>query len=349
MVNVLSVLPALSILSATVVLPPAAVALPSTEPLVIRDRLQEMWRDLLKPPPQFPELADSFLYDRARSISVKVRSGSGWGTGAILARNGNTYLVVTNRHVLDTDDDTPSIETADGQVHAARERPDTRLDPFDLAILEFQSETTYPLAELGSSADLSAGTATISVGFPLQTQAADRADRQALNEDGFQFTEGEIALQLGRALEDGYQLAYTNAVEKGMSGGPVLNLAGEVIAINGIHADPLWGDPYFYSDGTRPEEAVRMLLRQSSLAIPIDTVVELLPDLTETADVERAASPTPTPEASTSETSTSETSTSETPTSETSTSEAPTAETSTPETQTPEASTPESQTAEESL
>jgi len=48
----------------------------------------------------------------------------------------------------------------------------------------------------------------------------------------------------------GCGIGYTNEIEKGMSGDQ--NREGKVIGINGIHAQPLWGDPYVYQDGTRP-------------------------------------------------------------------------------------------------
>ncbi|MGC9502438.1 S1 family peptidase [Baaleninema sp.] len=244
-----------------------------------RHRLLENWQEVLQPEaPVFPVLCEACLYDVARAISVKVFSGHGWGTGIIVARQGDTYLVVTNRHVLDRTDDTPQVQTPDEQTYAARERREPSLESYDLALLEFQSSQSYAIAEFGSSTGLLVGTPTVAVGFPLQTESGDRGDAEALT-DGFKFTEGEVSLRLDRALEEGYQLGYTNAVEKGMSGGPVLNLAGEVVAINGIHADPLWGDPYIYPDGTRPEDSVRAVLRRSSLAIPSDRILELLPHL----------------------------------------------------------------------
>ena len=63
-----------------------------------------------------------------------------------------------------------------------------------------------------------------------------------------------------------------------MSGGPVMNLSGQVIAINGVHAEPLWGNPYNWDDGTVPSEQDSAKLAESSWAIPIETVMEGIPD-----------------------------------------------------------------------
>lgn len=80
---------------------------------------------------------------------------------------------------------------------------------------------------------------------------------------------------LEKPLEEGYQIGYTNDIEKGMSGGPVLNRAGEVVAVNGMHAYPLWGDPYVFKDGSHPEQSLKQQMVRYSWSIPIQTFVRL--------------------------------------------------------------------------
>lgn len=50
---------------------------------------------------------------------------------------------------------------------------------------------------------------------------------------GWKSTKGRVLMRSEIALEDGYQLAYTNATVKGMSSGSVLNSLGEVVALHG--------------------------------------------------------------------------------------------------------------------
>jgi S1-C subfamily serine protease len=245
----------------------------------LNPNLDETWPARLEPEPIWPEVTPSQVYEEARRISVRVLSGSGWGTGILLAREGSTYVILTNRHVLDPGEHEYEIETLNGQMYRARDRHEPTLEAHDLALLEFDSLEDYPIAQLGESVNLPQGTVTFAAGFPLEREDRVESSGPDIFNDGFKFTQGEISLQLERPLEDGYQLGYTNAIEKGMSGGPVLNRAGELIAINGIHADPLWGNPYVYQDGTQTEADLQSLIEGSSWAIPIETVLQLLPTL----------------------------------------------------------------------
>ncbi|MGF1604194.1 MAG: serine protease [Thermosynechococcaceae cyanobacterium] len=198
------------------------------------------------------------LREHARKITVKVLTGGQWSSGILIRNHEQTYAVLTNEHVLRTGD-SYQVQTVDGEVYAA-----TASGGFaenDLAVLRFRSDRRYEIATLGSSLSLPVGTPVFAAGFPVP----------GLANPGFTFTTGHISLVSPKVLEGGYQLGYTNLIEKGMSGGPVLNLRGDVIAINGTHQEPLWGDPYRFVDGTRPPLQMRPLLLRSSWAIPMET------------------------------------------------------------------------------
>jgi serine protease Do len=201
----------------------------------------------------------------ARNITVKVLSDDNWGSGILVRRQGDSYTVLTNQHVLWIGENF-TVQTPDGKSYVAKRDAKTGFGKNDLGMLHFTStpNNTYPIANLGCSLKLPSGTPVFAAGFPLPlTEQSTK---------GFKFTSGSISLISQKAFEGGYQVGYSNSIEKGMSGGPVLNARGEVIAVNGMHQEPLWGDPYIYQDGSKPTIGFN-ILSHSSWAIPIETVV----------------------------------------------------------------------------
>ncbi len=207
------------------------------------------------------------LQRNARAITVKVLSGDDWGSGILIQQQGQRHTVLTNEHVLWIGD-RYTVQTHDGKQHLAQRLSSGKFGKNDLGLLEFSSapSVTYPVAVIGCSLKLSAGTPVYAAGFPLPLMES--------SPKGFKFTTGAISLIVSKALEGGYQVGYSNNIEKGMSGGPVLNAKGEVIAINGMHQEPLWGDPYIYQDGSKPKSSLFPMFSRSSWAIPMETALQ---------------------------------------------------------------------------
>lgn len=203
------------------------------------------------------------IQNLARSITVKVASGQSWGSGILIQRQGSTYTVLTNEHVLRLGN-SYQIHTPDGQVHTAQVLSVGQFNGNDLALLQFNSAQSYPIATLAASSAISMGDVTYASGFP--------ADR-----DGFTFTRGQVSYLLPQPFKLGYQLGYSNDIFKGMSGGPVLNQYGEVVGINGKHKYPLWGNTYIFRDGSTPTAEVRQEMDSSSWAIPVQTFLQYAP------------------------------------------------------------------------
>ncbi len=208
----------------------------------------------------------SQLQQLARAITVKVFSGDTWGSGIVIQKQGQVYTVVTNEHVLVAGNG-HRIQTSDGRVYSARVVKGDRFGGNDLGLLQFSSAAAYTVATLAASSSLQVGDEVLAAGFPIE------------GNPGFSLAAGQISLLPEKALEQGYQLAYTNDIQKGMSGGPLLNQQGQVVGINGMHAYPLWGDPYVFQDGSLPCPAMRDVMVKSSWAIPIETLARSLPNL----------------------------------------------------------------------
>lgn len=208
-----------------------------------------------------------WLSERARTITVKIKTGPNAGSGILIKRQGKVYTVLTNRHVI-----TPGapyvIQTPDGRSHPATLVKKFNFRDTDLALLQFRGQSNYAIAKLNRSNQWLAGDPVITAGFPL--------DPPPQQPKGLLITIGQISLLPTQPFEGGYQMGYTNLIHQGMSGGPVLNLQGEVIGINSLHAYPLWGDPYIFQDGSKPSPAQRQQVIQSSWAVPITRYRELV-------------------------------------------------------------------------
>lgn len=210
----------------------------------------------------------------ARLVTVRIFTQFGAGSGVIIAHQGQTYTVMTCEHVVaDSQSDRYTVLTADAVTHPAH-RKSIKDQGADLAIVEFESRIPYTVAALGDSDTLSTGERVYASGFP-NYQFLDQNDVEDTRDWGtraFRFTKGEFSLLLPRSLSAGYRLGYTNEVEQGMSGGPVLDESGQVIGINGRLKYPLQGiDVFTFADGTKPSTKLFQQMEALSWAIPITT------------------------------------------------------------------------------
>ena len=166
----------------------------------------------------------------AQAVTVRIETSGPGGSGVIIKHNGNTYTVLTARHVTDSikgNEEAYVIpEASDGQNYHRIDNNSIQVLPndVDLAIFQFQSDQNYEKATLGNSDTISPGSKSYVSGYPL-LEIAD-------GKPSYQFLDGIITgtAPLG---DDGYGITYTNPTQKGMSGGPVFNSDGKVIGIHG--------------------------------------------------------------------------------------------------------------------
>jgi len=140
------------------------------------------------------------------------------GSGVIISRNG---YVITNNHVVEDARDVSLILA--GGTQLAAEIIGT--DKFaDLAVLKVEDERVPSAATFGNSENLSPGETVIAIGSPLGKFKNT-------------VTVGVVsAMDRSLRVSENYQmegLIQTDAsINQGNSGGPLINLAGEVIGIN---------------------------------------------------------------------------------------------------------------------
>lgn len=212
---------------------------------------------------QFFDEHEQTLAALGKQITVII-NGQNPGSGVIIAKQGNTYHVLTAKHVVATQDEY-EIFTSDGTKHALDYRTVKKLPGVDLAIVQFSSNQNYQIAQLGDSEAAAEGTTVYIAGWPHPGRA--------ITERIYQMTKGTISGRSLKPLEGGYAMVYTNITRSGMSGGPVLNAQGQVIGIHG-RAE---GESVVNSD----TGATVDVKSGFNLGIPIKTFF----DLTSSADV----------------------------------------------------------------
>ncbi|RCJ25640.1 peptidase S1 [Nostoc minutum NIES-26] len=207
------------------------------------------------------------LQQLSKTITVKISAKELLGSGTLLQRKGQIYTVITNAHVLRAAKPPYQIQTPDGRVYQASVLQVTEFQKDDLAVLQFRSsDVVYPVANVKDTSSLQVGDEVFVGGFTSNVTAQKLSTQ---TDKDFMFTSGRISLLLDKALDQGYQIGYTNDVRKGMSGAPLLNRHGEVVGINSLHKDPIWDTPEVYQDGSQPEQRLQELITRSSMAVPI--------------------------------------------------------------------------------
>ena len=186
-------------------------------------------------------------------ISNKVTTGQNGicvstGSGFIVTKDG---YVVTNQHVVDGKGSITVITTDGTEYPAVLVGAD---DTNDVALLKVDALNLRPVT-LGSSAELIVGDQVAAIGNPLGTLTST-------------LTVGYVSAKERDVTTDGFainMLQTDAAINSGNSGGPLFNMRGEVVGITTAK----------YS-GTSASGAS---IEGVGFAIPIDDVIDILPDL----------------------------------------------------------------------
>ncbi len=153
--------------------------------------------------------------DRTREYEQK-----GLGSGVIVKRTGDTVYVLTNNHVAGKASQI-TVNLNDGQSFDAKlvgadERSDIALVSF-----EAKKDSNIVVAALGDSDNVKVGDIVLAMGAPL-------GYRQSVTQ-GIVSATGRSGDQIGN-MNDFIQT--DAAINQGNSGGPLVNIYGEVIGIN---------------------------------------------------------------------------------------------------------------------
>lgn len=152
------------------------------------------------------------------SIQTTTQSGAGSGTGIVMSEDG---YIITNYHVIESALTVQVLLEDDGQYSAAVVGGD---EASDLAVLKIDAQGLSP-AEFGNSDSLEVGDGVVAIGDPLG------ATLRGTMTDGIISAINRDLTVNGRTMT----LIQTNAaLNSGNSGGPLINVYGQVIGINAI-------------------------------------------------------------------------------------------------------------------
>ncbi|MEB3293083.1 MAG: tetratricopeptide repeat-containing serine protease family protein [Synechococcales bacterium] len=254
-----------------------------------------------------PTIAQAFdltnLQAQARQMTVRIRAQEEPGSGVIIARQGKTYTILTAQHVIGkVTGEEIEVYTHDGHKYLAQTQLTKQAifpQAVDLAVLQFESDRTYPVATLSEyqyplyeNRDYQPRDQQRS---ELQRQQRDRHQHYVFtagypNVDlnnfagiqAFVLTSGLLADSSATAISNpqaryaSYEMVYSNMTYPGMSGGPVFDPNGRVIAIHGrsdgksLGPDNQVEEQYLQESGNNSRVRLGM-----SLGVPSKTFLRL--------------------------------------------------------------------------
>ncbi len=155
---------------------------------------------------------DFFFPNRRSRLPIEARQSS-LGSGVIVSHEGH---ILTNNHVI-ANMEKIEVQLTDGRVEPAQLIGSD--DQTDIAVLKIDAKNLEPLP-FGDSDQVRVGQMVFAVGNPFGLQET--------------VTQGIISAKGRRAVADsGNEFLQTDAaVNQGNSGGPLLNVRGEIVGIN---------------------------------------------------------------------------------------------------------------------
>ena len=155
-------------------------------------------------------------------VKVFYKNQPGHGTGFFVPGETGVCKVLTAAHVVNKEGET-LLQTKDGKVWDAAS-VEMFSDDIDLALVTFEPEKEkcdYPTLKIGNSEDIKQGSSIYISGLSSR-------DGKMLS----QFVKGNVTAL--NVFPQGYRVSYQGLTVAGMSGAPVIDERGKVVAVHGM-------------------------------------------------------------------------------------------------------------------
>jgi putative serine protease PepD len=170
--------------------------------------------------PQLDRASLASIANQVQPSVVSIRAGQGQGSGVVLDDQGH---IITNAHVVENAEGSVLVRFSTGDVARARV---IGADPrSDIAVVQAEAGSDLTPASFGDSGEVLVGDTVLAIGSPLGFEGS-------VTQGIISALERTLARQASGATSLSGLLQTDAAINRGNSGGPLVNLAGEVVGIN---------------------------------------------------------------------------------------------------------------------
>jgi hypothetical protein len=231
-----------------------------------------------KPQPTKQEIPAELASEQARRKAVTAllrdQKGDPIGSAVVVGASAGGHWLATNRHVVEGHAKV-CVVTADQRSRQAlwlEKVSSSSNKNLDLALLWLPVGTAPALVTATMTSEpvlASQLPVVVATGFPTRQLSV------ANGEGGYREVSGLLLPLLTQPLEGGFDLAYTAAVEKGMSGGGVF-VGDRLIGINGSHPHPLWPGRWKQLRGQPVSDQLNQQVELVALGLSTQAIVTML-------------------------------------------------------------------------
>lgn len=193
------------------------------------------------------------------------------GSGVIYKKKGNTAYVVTNNHVISGADSFYVMLYSGKRVKATVVGKDS---VSDLAVLKIDAKNVEQTATFGNSDNIQVGETALAIGSPMGSEYATSLTQGIISAKKRTL---DITNSSGVTTGSTTVIQTDAAINSGNSGGPLVNLDGQVIGINSMKLS---------SNSSSSENAS---VEGMGFAIPSNEVVKIINQLVTKGKVSRPA------------------------------------------------------------